>query len=113
MARLAQPERSRPAYAKWDSATAIPPQASLVPQQFGAGGLVPEGQLKTFHGKPLGRQRAVAKGEHKVEKVMGEFKAGTLRSSSGAKVTKGAQAKAIALSEAREAGARIPRKKGH
>lgn len=50
---------------------------------------------KTFH--HLGPR---ARGDAKVEKVMGEFKAGTLRSSSGAKVTKLSQAKAIALSEA-------------
>lgn len=36
----------------------------------------------------------------KVGKVMGEYKRGSLRSSSGAKVTKPAQAKAIAMSEA-------------
>jgi hypothetical protein len=37
----------------------------------------------------------------KVEKVMGEYKRGTLRSSSGKKVKKRKQAVAIALSEAR------------
>lgn len=37
----------------------------------------------------------------KVKKVMGEFKTGTLKSSSGQKVTKKSQAVAIALSEAR------------
>lgn len=51
------------------------------------------------------------KGKHKVEKVMGEFKRGTLRSSSGSKVTSRRQATAIALSEARQAGARIPKKR--
>lgn len=51
------------------------------------------------------------KGMYKVGKVMGEFKHGTLRSGSGQKVTNPAQAKAIALSEARKAGARIPRKR--
>lgn len=35
----------------------------------------------------------------KVEKVMGEYKEGTLKSSSGAKVTSKKQAIAIALSE--------------
>ena len=40
-------------------------------------------------------------GKHsKVEKVMGEFKRGTLRSGSGAKVKKRSQAVAIAMSEA-------------
>ncbi len=50
-----------------------------------------------------------AKGRGKVAKVMREYKRGSLRSSSGAKVRKRKQAVAIALSEAREAGARIPR----
>ncbi len=39
----------------------------------------------------------------KVQKVMGEYKRGTLKSSSGRKVTKRKQAVAIALSEARRA----------
>jgi hypothetical protein len=42
---------------------------------------------------------------------MGQYKRGTLRSSSGRKVRKRRQAVAIALSEAREAGARIPRRR--
>lgn len=40
---------------------------------------------------------------HKVKKVMEEFKKGTLRSSSGRKVTSRKQAIAIALSEDRRA----------
>jgi hypothetical protein len=40
------------------------------------------------------------KAENKVSTVMKEFKAGKLKSSSGAKVTKPKQAVAIALSEA-------------
>lgn len=44
---------------------------------------------------------------NKVEKVMGEYKSGTLKSSSGQKVTSRKQAVAIALSEQRAA-----RKKG-
>jgi hypothetical protein len=53
------------------------------------------------------------KGRGKVAKVMGEFSRGTLHSGSkkGPKVTNPAQAKAIALSEARKAGAKIPRRK--
>ena len=39
--------------------------------------------------------------KNKLHKVMSEFKAGTLKSSSGPKVTKKKQAVAIALSEAR------------
>lgn len=47
-------------------------------------------------------------GKKKIGKVMHEFKEGSLKSSSGAKVTSRKQAVAIALSEAREAGANIP-----
>ena len=38
----------------------------------------------------------------KIETVMREFKKGTLRSSSGQKVTRRKQAKAIAMSESRQ-----------
>ena len=55
------------------------------------------------------RQRR--RGTKKVRKVMREYKTGTLKSSSGAKVRKRKQAIAIALSEARQAGANIPKKK--
>jgi hypothetical protein len=48
----------------------------------------------------------------KVKKVMHERKKGTLKSgSSGKKVTSRKQAIAIGLSEARKAGAKVPRKK--
>jgi hypothetical protein len=47
----------------------------------------------------------------KVEKVMHERKHGTLRSGSGKKVTSRKQAIAIGLSEARKAGAHVPKKK--
>jgi hypothetical protein len=40
------------------------------------------------------------KGQKKVKKVMGEYKRGTLKSSSGAKVKSRKQAVAIAMSEA-------------
>ena len=50
------------------------------------------------------------KAKNKVEKVMHEFKEGTLNTSSGQKVTERKQAVAVALSEARQAGARIPKK---
>ena len=46
-----------------------------------------------------------------VEKAMHERKHGTLRSSSGKKVTSRKQAIAIGLSEARAAGAKVPKKK--
>lgn len=48
----------------------------------------------------------------KIATVMGEFKRGTLHSGSGEIVSKPSQAKAIALSEARKRGAKIPRKDG-
>lgn len=53
------------------------------------------------------------KGAAKINKVMGEFKRGELHSGSkeGPKVTSKKQATAIALSEARKAGAKIPMKK--
>jgi hypothetical protein len=52
------------------------------------------------------------KAQAKVAKVMRERKAGTLRSGrSGKKVTSRKQAIAIGLSEARKAGAKVPKKK--
>ena len=52
------------------------------------------------------------KAQEKVHKVMKERKAGTLRSGkSGKKVTSRKQAIAIGLSEARRAGAKVPRKR--
>ena len=55
------------------------------------------------------------KGAAKISKVMGEFKAGKLHSGSksGPEVTSKKQATAIALSEARKAGAKIPVKKAY
>ena len=49
-------------------------------------------------------------GKGKVHKVMHEFKEGSLKSSSGGKVKSRKQAVAIALSEARSSGAKIPKK---
>ena len=51
------------------------------------------------------------KGKKKIHKVMEEHKEGTLKSSSGKKVKSRKQAVAIALREARAAGAKIPKKK--
>ena len=52
------------------------------------------------------------KAQRKVRQVMRERKRGTLRSGgSGKKVTSRKQAIAIGLSEARRAGAKVPRKK--
>ena len=56
------------------------------------------------------RSSSGTKGEKKVSKVMGEFKSGTLKSSSGKKVKSRKQAIAIALNEARSSGAKIPPK---
>jgi hypothetical protein len=51
------------------------------------------------------------KAEEKIHKVMKERKKGTLRSgSTGKKVTSRKQAIAIGISEARRAGAKVPRK---
>ncbi len=51
-------------------------------------------------------------GQNKVKQAMHEMKEGTLRSGrSGKKVTDPKQAIAIGLSEARKAGAHIPKKK--
>ena len=55
---------------------------------------------------PTARRR-----KSKVEKTMHERKHGTLRSGSGKKVTSKKQAIAIGLSEARKAGAKVPKQK--
>ncbi|MES1261147.1 MAG: DUF6496 domain-containing protein [Acidobacteriota bacterium] len=58
------------------------------------------------------RQSASPAAKHKVEKVMHEFKEGELHSGSSGKTVKNRkQAVAIALNEAREAGASVPTKK--
>lgn len=49
--------------------------------------------------------------QKKMEKVMHEYKEGKLKSSSGDKVTSRKQAVAIGLSEARDAGEKVPKKK--
>ena len=49
-------------------------------------------------------------GRGKIEKVLHEYKEGILKSGSGKKISNRKQAVAIALSEARHAGARIPKK---
>ena len=51
------------------------------------------------------------KTSQKVERAMHERKRGTLRSGSGRKVTSRKQAIAIGLSEARDAGGKVPRKR--
>lgn len=51
------------------------------------------------------------KAQRKMGKVMHEFKHGELKSGHGGKVKSRKQAIAIGLSEAREAGAKVPPKK--
>lgn len=51
------------------------------------------------------------KAQKKVGKVMKEFKEGKLKSSSGKKVTDKKQAVAIGISEAKEKGLKVPKKK--
>jgi hypothetical protein len=60
----------------------------------------------------MSTKSAGSKGKKKIGKVLDEFKHGSLKSSSGQKVTDRKQAVAIALSEARSAGAKIPSKSG-
>lgn len=50
------------------------------------------------------------KAQNKIEKVMRERKHGELKSSSGKKVTSRKQAIAIGISEAKAAGAKVPKK---
>ena len=66
---------------------------------------------KTSARKASGRRYGKA-ASSKVEKVMHERKKGTLRSGrSGRKVTSRKQAIAIGLSEARRAGAKVPKRR--
>jgi hypothetical protein len=59
-----------------------------------------------------GRPKYSEKASRKVERAMRERKRGTLRSGrSGKRVTSRKQAIAIGLSEARQAGAKVPKKK--
>lgn len=51
------------------------------------------------------------KAQEKIGEVMGEFKKGKLKSSSGDKVTDRDQAVAIGISEAKEAGYKVPDQK--
>lgn len=64
---------------------------------------------KSSHSHSSSRSGTI--GKRKIHKVMKEQKEGTLKSSSGKKVKSRKQAVAIALSEARRSGAKIPKKK--
>jgi hypothetical protein len=66
---------------------------------------------KTKTRKSTASRRYGAKANEKVEQAMHERKRGTLRSSSGQKVTSRKQAIAIGLSEARREGGKVPRKR--
>ena len=68
---------------------------------------------KVHKAKAHPKKKKPSKGKEKVEKVMHEFKAGKLHSGSksGPEVENPKQAIAIALSEARKSGAKIPKKK--
>jgi hypothetical protein len=59
----------------------------------------------------MATKKSSSKGRGKVKKVMREYKKGQLKSGGKKKVTSRKQAVAIALSEARESGAKIPKKK--
>lgn len=83
--------------------------------QMGSVGIVRNQNCSMKAARPRERNRMAAKkstskGRSKVKKVMHEHKEGTLKSGSGKKVTSRKQAVAIALSEARKSGAKIPKK---
>jgi hypothetical protein len=77
---------------------------------------IPVRLLRRLKSMPVKKRSSVekngaGKGRAKIKKVMHEKKAGTLKSGSGKKVTRRKQAVAIALSEARKSGAKIPARK--
>lgn len=59
----------------------------------------------------MSKKKYSDKAQDKVGKVMHEFKEGKLKSSSGEKVTDRKQAIAIGISEAKEKGLKVPKKK--
>ncbi len=61
---------------------------------------------------PAKKAASATKGRGKIEKVMHEYKHGELKSGGKKKVSNRKQAVAIALSEARRSGAKIPPAKG-
>jgi hypothetical protein len=78
----------------------------------------PSEPLETHHGGSVSNEQGgsmpqtqKAKGLGKTAKVMHEFKHGSLKFGSGRRVRIRKQAVAIALSEARKSGAKIPKKK--
>jgi hypothetical protein len=84
----------------------------MVKDSADAGELLPEPCLGFSTRRSAMSEKYSKASQQKVKKVMHERKAGTLRSgSSGAKVKSRKQAIAIGLSEARRAGAKVPKKK--
>jgi hypothetical protein len=77
-----------------------------------ATGLTPRTILQTVQQseKAMATKKKSSGGKSKIHKVMKEHKEGKLKSGSGKKVKSRKQAVAIALNEAREAGAKIPKK---
>jgi hypothetical protein len=72
---------------------------------------MPTGKTRSSHSKTRSRKYG-RNASQKVERAMHERKHGTLRSGgSGKKVTSRKQAIAIGLSEARRAGAKVPRRR--
>ncbi|REC48684.1 MULTISPECIES: DUF6496 domain-containing protein [Chryseobacterium] len=59
----------------------------------------------------MSRTKYSEKAQDKIGKVMHEFKEGKLKSSSGEKVTNRKQAVAIGISEAKQEGLKVPKKK--
>ncbi|OVE54584.1 MULTISPECIES: DUF6496 domain-containing protein [Chryseobacterium] len=59
----------------------------------------------------MSRTKYSEKAQDKIGKVMHEFKEGKLKSSSGEKVTSRKQAVAIGISEAKQEGLKVPKKK--
>jgi hypothetical protein len=80
--------------------------------QIGITWHAPRSRIRLYQSLAKGDSQVARRaGSKKVRRIMREFKTGTLKSSSGAKVRKRKQAIAIALREARQAGAKIPKKK--
>lgn len=101
---IAGPRRAMPAPRR---AMPVAPRDPMVEPAMIRNPRMPVGGVATF-----AKGGKVSKGQAKVGKVMSEFKRGELHSGSkqGPLVTNPKQAKAIALSEARAAGAKIPKK---
>lgn len=76
------------------------------------------GYLETLKAETRTQEKKIAMAKYskesreEVKEAMHEMKEGKLKSSSGKKVTNPKQAVAIGLSEAREKGEKVPRKKG-